>query len=41
MPLDVFRESMGTEYFIRRGVPSDHRDDDVFAGVDGSARPAG
>ena len=23
MPLDVFRESMGTEYFIR-GVPSDH-----------------
>lgn len=34
MPLDVFRESMGTEYFIRRGVPSDHRDDDVFAGVD-------
>ena len=35
MPLDVFRESMGTEYFIRRGVPADHRDVDVFAGVDG------
>ena len=38
MPLDVFRDSMGTEYFIRRGVPSDHRDDDVFAGVDASGR---
>jgi LmbE family N-acetylglucosaminyl deacetylase len=37
MSLDVFRESMGTEYFIRRGVPSDHRDDDVFAG---QARPS-
>ena len=34
MPLDKFREAMGTEYFIRRGVPSDHRDDDVFAGVE-------
>jgi LmbE family N-acetylglucosaminyl deacetylase len=33
MPLEIFRETMGTEYFIRRGVPSDHRDDDVFAGV--------
>jgi LmbE family N-acetylglucosaminyl deacetylase len=33
MPLDLFREAMGTEYFIRRGVPSDHRDDDVFAGL--------
>jgi LmbE family N-acetylglucosaminyl deacetylase len=34
MPLDTFREAMGTEYFIRRGVPSDHRDDDVFTGVE-------
>ena len=34
MPLDTFREAMGTEYFIRRGVPSDHRDEDVFAGVE-------
>lgn len=34
MPLEVFREAMGTEFFIRRGVPSDHRDDDVFAGLD-------
>jgi LmbE family N-acetylglucosaminyl deacetylase len=33
LPLDVFREAMGTEYFIRRGVPADHRDDDVFAGL--------
>jgi LmbE family N-acetylglucosaminyl deacetylase len=41
MPFDVFRASMGTEYFIRRGVPADHRDDDVFAGVDGSGRPHG
>ncbi|MBN2622402.1 MAG: PIG-L family deacetylase [Acidimicrobiales bacterium] len=34
MPVDVFRETMGTEYFIRRGVPSTHRDDDIFAGLD-------
>jgi LmbE family N-acetylglucosaminyl deacetylase len=33
MPADVFREAMGTEFFIRRGVPSTHRDDDVFAGL--------
>jgi LmbE family N-acetylglucosaminyl deacetylase len=30
MPADAFREAMGTEFFIRRGVPSHHRDDDVF-----------
>ena len=34
MPVEVFREAMGTEFFIRRGVPSDHRDDDIFAGLD-------
>src|SRR5690606_36764217 len=34
MPVEVFREAMGTEHFIRRGAPSDHRDDDVFAGLD-------
>jgi len=34
MPLEVFREAMGTEFFIRRGVPSGHRDDDIFAGLD-------
>ena len=38
MPLAAFREAMGTEYFIRRGVPSAHRDDDVFAGLDGVGR---
>ena len=41
MPFDVFRESMGTEYFIRRGVPADHRDDDVFAGIAGASRAGG
>jgi LmbE family N-acetylglucosaminyl deacetylase len=32
MPLEVFREAMGTEFFIRRGVPAGHRDDDIFPG---------
>jgi LmbE family N-acetylglucosaminyl deacetylase len=41
MPIEVFRESMGTEFFIRRGVPSDHRDDDIFAGVAGATRRVG
>jgi LmbE family N-acetylglucosaminyl deacetylase len=31
---DAFREALGMEWYVRRGVPSDHRDDDVFAGVD-------
>ncbi|HEX6238237.1 MAG TPA: PIG-L family deacetylase [Acidimicrobiales bacterium] len=34
MPFPEFRESMGTEYFIRRGVSPGHRDDDVFAGLE-------
>jgi LmbE family N-acetylglucosaminyl deacetylase len=38
LPLDVFREAMGTEYFIRRGAVPGHRDDDVFAGLDVPAR---
>ncbi len=38
MPLDVFRETMGTEFFIRRGAPSDHRDEDIFAGLDAADR---
>lgn len=38
MPVDVFREAMGTEFFIRRGVPPDHRDDDIFAGLDVAPR---
>jgi hypothetical protein len=33
---DAFRDALGTEWYIRRGVPSDHRDDDVFAGVGGA-----
>ena len=37
MPFAVFREAMGTEFFIRRGVPAGHRDDDVFAGLDVAA----
>ncbi len=38
MPVDVFREAMGTEFFIRRGAPAGHRDDDVFAGLGHLAR---
>lgn len=38
MPLDLFRETMGTEFFIRRGAAPGHRDDDVFAGIDAPAR---
>lgn len=34
MPVEMFREAMGTEFFIRRGAAPDHRDDDVFAGRD-------
>jgi LmbE family N-acetylglucosaminyl deacetylase len=33
MPPEVFREVFGWESYIRRGVPSDHRESDVFAGV--------
>lgn len=38
MPVDVFRETMGTEFFIRRGAPSGHRDEDVFDGFDTATR---
>jgi LmbE family N-acetylglucosaminyl deacetylase len=31
MSPEAFREVFGWEWFIRRGVPADHRDDDVFA----------
>jgi LmbE family N-acetylglucosaminyl deacetylase len=34
MPDDVFTQSFGQEWFIRHGVPEDHRDDDLFAGLD-------
>lgn len=33
MPDEVFREVFGWEFFIRRGVPADRRDDDLFAGL--------
>jgi LmbE family N-acetylglucosaminyl deacetylase len=34
MPDDAFREAFGWEWFIRRGVPSETRESDVFAGLD-------
>ena len=34
MPPDSFLAGLGWEFYIRRGVPAGHRDDDVFAGVD-------
>jgi LmbE family N-acetylglucosaminyl deacetylase len=37
MPPEVFRAAMGTEFYIRRGVPAGHRDHDVFAGVEPAA----
>ena len=37
MAPEAFRAAMGTEFFIRRGVPPGHRDDDVFAGVESAA----
>lgn len=40
LPLEVFRASTGTGWLARRGVPPDHRDDDVFAGVDRAVRPS-
>jgi LmbE family N-acetylglucosaminyl deacetylase len=39
MPPEAFRAAMGTEFYIRRGVPAGHRDDDVFAGVEPAATP--
>jgi LmbE family N-acetylglucosaminyl deacetylase len=35
MPEEAFAGSFGWEWYIRHGVPSDHRDDDLFAGLDG------
>jgi LmbE family N-acetylglucosaminyl deacetylase len=37
MAPEAFRAAMGTEFFIRRGVPAGHRDHDVFAGVEAAA----
>jgi len=33
MPLEAFEQGFGWEWFIRHGVPDDHRDDDLFAGL--------
>jgi LmbE family N-acetylglucosaminyl deacetylase len=33
LPEDAFLAAFGKEWFIRRDVPSDHRDDDLFAGL--------
>jgi LmbE family N-acetylglucosaminyl deacetylase len=37
MSPEAFRAAMGTEFFIRRGVPAGHHDHDVFAGVESAA----
>lgn len=34
MPDDAFAAAFGWEWFIRRGVPADHRDSDLFDGLD-------
>ena len=33
MPPEAFEQGFGFEWFIRHGVPSHHRDDDLFAGL--------
>jgi LmbE family N-acetylglucosaminyl deacetylase len=33
---EAFGDALGFEWYIRRGVPADHRDDDVFAGLGGA-----
>jgi LmbE family N-acetylglucosaminyl deacetylase len=33
MPDEAFAGSFGYEWFIRRGVPDHHRDDDLFDGL--------
>ena len=37
MAPEMFRAALGTEFYIRRGAPADHRDHDVFAGVEPAA----
>ncbi len=34
MPAEAFAASFGQEWFIRHGVPEDHRDDDLLAGLE-------
>ena len=31
---EAFEQGFGYEWFIRHGVPGDHRDDDLFAGLE-------
>jgi LmbE family N-acetylglucosaminyl deacetylase len=38
LPPEIFTEIVGQEWYIRRGAPPGHRDDDVFAGLDANAR---
>jgi LmbE family N-acetylglucosaminyl deacetylase len=33
LPSEAFREVLGVEWYIRRGTPAGHRDDDVFDGI--------
>jgi LmbE family N-acetylglucosaminyl deacetylase len=33
LPPDTFEVVLGTEWYVRRGAPAGHRDDDVFAGI--------
>jgi LmbE family N-acetylglucosaminyl deacetylase len=33
LPAEAFSQAVGLEWYIRRGAPSSHRDDDVFDGV--------
>jgi hypothetical protein len=33
MPPEAFAMALSTEFYIRRGVPAGHHDDDLFAGV--------
>jgi LmbE family N-acetylglucosaminyl deacetylase len=35
LPEDAFASSFGWEWFIRHGVDPDHREDDLFAGLEG------
>src|SRR5690606_6508111 len=40
MSPEAFAAAVGTEFYIRRGMPSTHRDDDVFAGTGLAGGPA-
>jgi LmbE family N-acetylglucosaminyl deacetylase len=37
MSPEAFRTALGVEFYIRRGAPPGHRDDDIFAGVEAAA----